>query len=70
MQINAPHLRHFLRAIRDQMKKIESIYFHHIYRELNVEADKLSKVALSLPTGLMEVKEFVNNLLVNQYVRL
>ena len=70
LQINAPHLQHLLRAIRDQMVNFESISFQHIYRELNVEADKLSKVALTLPPGLMEVKEFVNNQLVNQYVSL
>ena len=38
--------------------------------ELNVEVDKLSKEALLLPLGLMEVKEYAENLLVNQYVRL
>ena len=65
LQINAPHLQHLLRAIRDQMSNFESISFQHVYRELNVEADKLSKLALMLPPGLMEVKEYVDNQLVN-----
>ena len=52
------------------MVNFESISFQHIYRELNVEADKMSKEALLLPPGLMEVKEFADNNLVNRYVRL
>ena len=70
LQINAPHLQHLLRAIRDQMHNFDTISFQHIYRELNVDVDKLSKEALLLPPGLMEVKEYAENLLVNQYVRL
>ena len=52
------------------MENFESISFQHIYRELNEEADKLSKEALLLPPGLMMIKDYENNLLVNQYVRL
>ena len=70
LQINALHLQHLLRAIRSQMENFESISFQHIYRELNEEADKLSKEALLLPPGLMMIKDYENNLLVNQYVRL
>ena len=70
IKIEAPHIQHLLSAIRDLLETFESTYFTNIYRELNVEADKLSKEALLLPPGLMEVKEFTNNLLVNQYVRL
>ena len=70
IQINAPHLQHLLRIIRDQMAAFEKKNFQHIYREVNTKADKLSKLALPLPPGLMEVTQFVNNQVVNQYVSL
>ena len=70
MQINIPHIQHLLRQIRDQIQNFDTISFQHIYKEINVEADKLSKEALLLPPGIMEVKEYAENLLVNQYVRL
>ena len=68
IQINAPHLQHMLRSLREQMVAVKSITFQHIYRELNYEADKLSKMALALPLGLMEVKEIVNNQTVNHFL--
>ena len=68
IQINAPHLQNLSKTIREQMEAFESISFEHIYRELNSEADKLSKKALTLPLGLMEVKEIINNQILNQYV--
>ena len=61
---------HLLRAISSQKERFESISFQHICRELNAEIDKLSKDALLLPPGIMEIKDYENNLLVNQYVRL
>ena len=68
LQINAPHLQHLLKTITEQLVAFETISFKHIYRELNYEADNLSKMTLSLPLGLMEVKEIINNQIVNQYV--
>ena len=68
IQINSPHLQHLLKTIREQMEAFESITFRHIYREINSKADKLSKMALTLPPGIMEVKEIINNQTVNQYV--
>ena len=68
IQINTPHLQHLLKAIREQMVAFETISFNYIYRELNSEADKLSKMALALPSGLMEVKEISNERIENQYV--
>ena len=59
-----------LRTLRDQMEAFELVSFQHIYREVNNEADKLSKLALALPPGLMEVTHFVNNQEVNKYVSL
>ena len=70
IQINAPHLQHLLKTIREQMESLESISFQHIYKELNSEVDKLCKMAFALPPGLTEVKEIVNNQIVNQYVYL
>ena len=70
LKINAPHLQHLLRAIRDHMQNFDIISFYHIYRELNADGDKLSKEALLLPPRLMEVKEYADNILINQYVRL
>ena len=52
------------------MEELYSITFQHIYREVNDWADKLSKLALALPPGLMEVTHFVNNQEVNKYVSL
>ena len=60
MQIKAPHLQNLLKAIREQKASFETINFTHIYRELNSKSDKLSKVAITLPPGLMEVKEIRN----------
>ena len=57
MHIKAPHLQHLLRVIKEQKAAFETISFKHIYSELNTEADKLSKVALALHPGLMEVRE-------------
>ena len=68
IQINAPHIQHLLKMIREKMVAFETISFKHIYRELNSEVDKLSKIALALPPGIMEVKEINNNQIVNQYV--
>ena len=70
LQINAPHLQHLLSVIRSQMENFESISFQQVYIELNGEADKLSKEAIILPPGLMVIKDYENNILVNQYVRL
>jgi hypothetical protein len=35
----------------DLCKKFQRLSFHHIYREFNKEADKLSKEALRAPEG-------------------
>jgi hypothetical protein len=35
----------------------EEISFKHVYRQFNFEADKLSKEAISGPTGLLQVAE-------------
>ena len=70
LQINAPHLHHLLRAIKSQVESFDSLSFQHIYRELNQDADKLPKYALLLSQGIMLIKYYKNNLLINQYIRL
>ena len=46
-----------------------NILLTHLQRT-NAEVDKLSKENLLLPPRLMEVTEYAENILVNQYVRL
>ena len=64
IHLNAPHLQHLLRSLREWMATIESI------TQVNTEADKFSKLALAVPPGLMEVTHFVDNQEVNMYVSL
>ena len=63
IQINAPapHLQHLLKTIKEQIGSFEMIFFKHIYREQNIEADKQSILALALPPGLTEVEEKSND---------
>ena len=68
IHINSPHLQHLLKTLREQMVSFESITFHHIYKELNSKADKVSKIALALRLGLMEAKEIVNSQTVNHFL--
>ena len=70
LQINAPHLQHLLKEIRSQLENFNSTSFQHIYRELNEDADKLSKDALLLPPGIMLIKDYEKNILINQNIRL
>ena len=65
MQIKSSYLQRLLKAIRENKANFETITFNHIYRELNTKANKLSKVALALPPGIMEVKEINNEQIKN-----
>jgi len=44
-------LAHILKELKHQINNFEWLSFHHIYRELNEVADKISKEALLLPKG-------------------
>ena len=55
--IRAPHLQHLLVEIQTLKTSFRRISFGHIYRELNMEADALSKQALAYQPGLMETEE-------------
>ena len=51
IQIKDPHLHHLIETIKKQIERFGSISFNHVYRELNVEANTLSKSALFLVPG-------------------
>ena len=55
--IRVPHLHHLLAEIQNLKAIFRRISFAHIYRELNEEAEFLSKQALSYQPGLMEIEE-------------
>ena len=58
--------------VKSNKKPIDIFKFNFLPTHLQgvEEADKFSKEALLLPPGLMMIKDYENNLLVNQYVRL
>ena len=45
-QVNSLELNHWVVNTRRLMKEFNSLTFHYIYRELNVEGDVLSKLVL------------------------
>ena len=55
--IRAPQLEHLLIEIQSLKSSIRRIYFGHVYCELNVEADSLSKQALAYQRALLEIEE-------------
>ena len=57
IQINAPHLQQLLRAIRRILDIFSGLRITHVYRELNMEADNLSKFAMLLAPGHLETEE-------------
>ena len=52
--IRAPHLLAKIQTLKTSFRRIS---FGHIYRELNMEADALSKQALAYQPSLMETEE-------------
>ena len=57
IQINAPHLQQLLNAIRRMLEFFTGFNVSHIYRQLNMEADGLSKLALLLDPVKMKTEE-------------
>jgi hypothetical protein len=53
-------LSSLLQEIKLVTQLFEWIYFNHLYRELNVKVDTLSKEDLSLPVGALGLYEFVD----------
>ena len=54
IQINAPHLQQLLNAISRPLEQFTSFNIAHVYRELNSEADILSKQAIN--DGMESIK--------------
>ena len=65
--IRAPHLQHLLVEIQNFKAQIGRISYVHIYRELNEEADTLSKQALAFHPRMMEIEEVSNGILALHY---
>ena len=63
----SPHLQQLLAEIPNLKAQIGMIYCAHIYRELNEEADTLSKQALAFQLGMMEIEEVSNGLTTLHY---
>ena len=61
IQINALHLQQLMNAIRSLLELFTDFRISHIYRELNMEADGLSKLALLLDPGNLEIEEIIVN---------
>ena len=61
IQINAPHLQQLLKAIRRLLEFFTRFRITHMYRELNMEADGLSKLALLLYLGNLDTEEIKEN---------
>ena len=61
IQINAPHLQQLLSAIRRLLEFFTGFRISHIYKELNMEADGLSKQALLLDPGNLETEVISEN---------
>ena len=58
--IRAPHLQHLLAEIQTLKLSFIWISFGHVYRELNMEANALSKEALAYQPDLMETEEVLD----------
>ena len=61
IQINAPNLQQLLNAIRRLLESFSNLMISHIYRDLNTEAVRLSKLALLPEPGKLETEENLEN---------
>ena len=57
IHLKAPNLQQILRAIRRILNLFSILIITHVYRELNMEENNLSKLSLLLALGHMETKE-------------
>ena len=60
IQINAPHLQQLLNAIKRMFEFFTGFIISHIYRELNMEADGLSELAMLLDPGKLKFLHYCN----------
>ena len=55
--IIAPHLQYLLNEIQSLRSSFKLVSFSHIYRELSLESNMLSNLALAIQPGVIEVEE-------------
>lgn len=60
--IRVPHLQHLLAELQILKSQFGRISFAHTYKELNLEADTLSKQALAYQPGMLEIEEVIDGL--------
>ena len=69
--LSPPDLHHWCRETKKLVSSFRDLSFSHIYREHNKTADRLSKLALSLPQGRGCFMEFDEHTLVfKEYIQL
>ena len=61
--LSPPELHHWCRETRKLCSCFLELSFCHIYRELNQQADRISKTAISLAPGFGSYSEFFDGLL-------
>lgn len=59
-------LNHWIDRVKELINFFNGIYFRHIYRELNKDADRLSKLAIGHMTSNMLVEEYVDGVYIRQ----
>ena len=67
--IRETHIHNPLKEIRALQASFEAITFSHTYRELNTEADTLSKLALAIQAGIIEGEIFSKNEASNIFIQ-
>ena len=64
--LNIPTLKHWCDEIFSMLHLAPPVSFDHIYRELNMLADDLSKKALKMNPGLGQFSEFLDGLVIGE----
>lgn len=60
--MDSPHLQGWIDRTRELWKRMDCPPIHHIYRENNTRADRLSKKGLLEEFGILRVAHFSNDL--------
>ena len=55
--IHAKNLVHHCYRVRELTTHFEQIHFQHIFRQHNMEADRLSKKGIGCPEGILQIEE-------------
>lgn len=64
--LSSIYLEHWIDRVKKLIKVFEGISFKHIYRDLNKDVDRLSKLVIGPMTGNLLVKEYVNGVCIRQ----